>query len=124
MVVAVHEGTPFKKARVFPAVPAGVVASAEDPFPYGMTPAAIAAQPVPPFPMERIPVMSEARFTRAVVTAPVVALRKPVSEPMERFEVKRFVELAVVEKKEVVVAATAVTPPVAFTENRFTFALF
>ena len=39
-------------------------------------------------------------------------------------EVKRFVELAVVEKKEVVVAALAVMPPVAFIENKFVPTLF
>ena len=42
-------------------------------------------------------------------------MRKPVSEPMEKFDVKRFVLLAVVAKNEVVVAAV----PVAFTKVKF-----
>lgn len=79
---------------------------------------------MPPFPTGRMPVTSEVRLTSAVATAPAVAFRNPESEPIERFEVKRFVELAVVEKKEVVVAATAVTPPVASTEKRFALAAF
>ena len=105
-------------------MPAVVVAIAPVPFPSRSAFAAKEATPVPPFITGRIPVMSEARFTRAVVTAPAVAFKKPESEPIERFEVKRFVELAVAEKKEVVVAATAFTPPVALTENKFVPTLF
>jgi len=77
VVVAVHVGTPFKRARMFPAVPAVVVERAEEPLPYGITPVAMLAQPVPPFATGRIPVTSLARLTRAVDRAPAVALRKP-----------------------------------------------
>jgi acyl-CoA synthetase (AMP-forming)/AMP-acid ligase II len=63
----------------------------------------IAAQPVPPFVTGRMPVTSLARFTSAVATTPAVAFKKPVREPIERFDVNKFVELAIVEKKFVVV---------------------
>ena len=122
--VATHVGTPLRRARTFPGVPALVVARALDPFPYGMAPLKILAHPVPPLATERTPVTSLARFTNAVVTAPAVAFKIPESEPIERLEVKRFVELAVVAKKFVVVAAIAFTPPVASTEKRFVPILF
>jgi hypothetical protein len=48
--------------------------------------------PVPPFAIPRVPVTSVARFTSALVTAPVVALRIPEREPIERFPRKAFVE--------------------------------
>ncbi len=122
--LAVHVGTPARSASTFPGVPAVVVARALEPLPYGMTPLTILAHPVPPFATERTPVTSEARFTSAVVTAPAVAFKNPESEPIERFEVERFVELAVVAKKCVVVAATALTPPFASTENKLLPMLF
>ena len=75
----------------------------------------MADQPVPPFPTRRMPVMSAARLTREVATAPAVALRKPVRFAREEFEVKRLVELAVVENKLVVVAEV----PVAFRKVKF-----
>src|SRR3989344_1189132 len=124
VVVETHVGTPERYPSMLPPVAAVVVASALVPCPYGMAPVWMFAQPVPPFPTGRTPVTSLARLTRAVATAPAVAFKNPESEPIERFVVKRFVELAVVEKKLVVVAATAVTPPVAFIENKFEFAAF
>ena len=48
--------------------------------------------------------MSEVRSISAVATAPAVALRKPEKDAMEKLEVNRFVEDAVVEKRFVVVA--------------------
>ena len=59
--------------------------------------------------------MSVVRLTSAVATAPAVALRKPVREAMERLEVKRLVEEAVVEKRLVVVADV---PVARVNENR------
>lgn len=50
VVVDVHVGMPFRYARMFPPVPAVVVASAPVPLPYRMPPAWMLAQPVPPFP--------------------------------------------------------------------------
>ena len=78
------------------------------------------ATPVPPFETPNVPVMSVARSTRAVATAPAVALRKPVSDAMEKFDVKRFVEDAVVEKRFVVVAFVVVE----FVATRFGNVLF
>jgi hypothetical protein len=49
VVVAVHVGMPLRRARAFPAVPAEVVASAEEPLPYDIAPNRILAHPVPPF---------------------------------------------------------------------------
>src|SRR3989338_8139223 len=115
VVVAVHVGTPFERARTWPSVPAVVVASAPAPFPRTMLFAWMSPQPVPPFVTPSIPVMSLVRSMREVATTPAVALRKPVSEPMEKFDVKRFVLLAVVAKNEVVVALV----PVAFTNVTF-----
>jgi len=62
--------------------------------------------PVPLFKLAtgRLPVTSDARFTRAVATAPAVALRNPESEPSEKFDAKRFVDEAVVAKNLVDVA--------------------
>jgi hypothetical protein len=74
---------------------------------------------VPPCAIPNTPVTSDARFTSALVTTPAVALRIPVSEPIERFEVERLVELAVVAYKLVVVAAVPVTPPFPSTVNKF-----
>ena len=84
-----------------------------------MTPLAMFAHPVPPFATGRTPVISDVRLTRAVATAPAVAFKKPDNEPIEKFDVDRFVELAVVAKRLVVVAAVAVKPPAAFTVNKF-----
>ena len=96
MVVAVQAGTPFTSARTFPAVPAEVVARAEEPLPYGMAPDWMAAQPVPPFETGRTPVTSLARLMRAVATAPAVAFRKPVTfEKVNEFDATRFVVEAV-----------------------------
>ena len=64
--------------------------------------------PVPPFPTPSVPVMSEARFTSAVPTAPAVAFKKPERLAREKLEVKRFVLDAVVEKRDVVVAFVVV----------------
>jgi len=55
VVVDVHVGTPFRRARMFPAVPAEVVERADEPLPYGMAPDWIADQPVPPFATFRVP---------------------------------------------------------------------
>ena len=38
---------------------------------------------MPPFAMPRKPVTSDAKFTNELVTAPAVALRIPVSEPIK-----------------------------------------
>ena len=80
-----------------------------------MEPDWMAATPVPPFETGRMPETSEARLTSAVATTPAVALRKPVREPMEKFDVKRLVEEAVVEKRLVVVADV---PVARVNENR------
>ena len=49
------------------------------------------AAPVPPFPTPSVPVMSVARSTSAVATAPAVALRKPVTDlKVKLFEAMRF----------------------------------
>ena len=52
VLVAVHVGTPFKRARTCPAVPALVVAKALLPVPYRSVPLCTAAQPVPPWATE------------------------------------------------------------------------
>ena len=70
---------------------------------------------MPPFPTPSVPVISVARLINAVETEPAVALRKPEREPREKFEVKRLVEDAVVEKKFVVVADV---PVARVNENR------
>jgi hypothetical protein len=49
VVVAVHVGTPFRRARTWPAVPADVVARAFVPLPYMRAPAWMLDHPVPPF---------------------------------------------------------------------------
>src|SRR6266403_3907762 len=56
VVVATQVGTPPTSARVWPFVPADVVASAPEPLPYGMEPDWIAAQPVPPLATATMPV--------------------------------------------------------------------
>ena len=63
---------------------------------------------MPPLPTPSVPVMSEVRSISAVATAPAVALRKPEKDAMEKLEVNRFVEDAVVEKRFVVVAFVVV----------------
>jgi hypothetical protein len=61
-----------------------------------MAPAKIFAHPVPPFATGRMPVTSDARFTRAVVTAPAVAFRKPDTlENVKELETTRLVVDAV-----------------------------
>jgi hypothetical protein len=80
VVVAVQVGIPFKSARTVPAVPAEVVARAEEPLPYGIAPLAMFAHPVPPFTTGRMPVMSVARLITAVESAPAVPFKKPVSD--------------------------------------------
>jgi hypothetical protein len=98
VVVAVQVGTPFKRARMLPAVPAVVVARALEPFPYGIVPDWMAAQPVPPFPTPSMPVISEVKSMRAVATAPAVALRKPETlEKVKLFEATRLDDEAVPE---------------------------
>src|SRR3989344_5277709 len=90
--VAAQAGTPLRSARTCPAVPAVVVASALAPFPYGMVPASIAAQPVPPRATARMPVTSFARSMSEVATAPAVAFRKPDNDPIDREPKKPDVE--------------------------------
>lgn len=124
VVVLVHAGMPFKRARMFPAVPAVVVARALVPLPYGMAPDWIEAQPVPPEETGSVPVTSFARLTSAVPTTPALALRKPEREPSEKFDANKLVEEAVVLKKVVEVAFVRVAPPDASIENRFVSELF
>jgi hypothetical protein len=79
--------------------PMVVVATLPDPLPVRSVPATRVSQPVPPFATWRMPVMSEVRLTSEFETTPAVALRNPVTEPKEKFDVKRFVEEAVEAKK-------------------------
>src|SRR3989344_5742797 len=105
VVVAVHVGTPFERARTWPSVPAVVVASAPAPFPRTMLFAWMSPQPVPPFVTPSIPVMSLVRSMREVATAPAVAFRKPVRlASVNEFDAMRLVVLAVVAVMAVVVA--------------------
>ena len=69
-----------------------------------------AEAPVPLFKFVtgRLPETSLARLTSAVPTLPAVAFKKPESAAIERFDVKRLVEEAVVAKKEVEVAFVVV----------------
>ena len=71
VVVDVQVGTPFRRARTLPAVPEVVVERAEEPLPYGMEPACIAAQPVPPLATFKVPVS---------VRVPEVVTGEPVKE--------------------------------------------
>ena len=64
--------------------------------------------PVPPFPTPSVPVISVVRLTSAVATAPAVAFKKPERLAREKLDVKRLVEEAVVEKRDVVVAFVVV----------------
>lgn len=63
---------------------------------------------VPPLPIPRVPVMSVDRSMRAVETDPAVAFKIPERLPMEKLEVNRLVDEAVVAKDEVVVALVVV----------------
>ena len=56
------------------------MASAFVPFPRTMAPAAMFPQPVPPFAVPRIPVISLARLMRDVETTPLAAFKKPESD--------------------------------------------
>ena len=105
VVVAVHVGTPFARARTWPLVPAVVVASAPAPFPRTMLFAWMSPQPVPPFVTPSIPVMSLVRSMREVATTPAVAFRKPVRfASVNEFDAIRSVVLAVVAVMAVVEA--------------------
>ncbi len=108
VLVACQLGTPLTRARTCPSVPAEVVASEPEPLPRRRVLAVMLAQPVPPLATLRMPVMSEARLMRELATEPEVALRKPETAARVKLEVKRLVEEAVVEKREVVVAAVMV----------------
>jgi hypothetical protein len=81
--VATQVGIPLKSARTWPFTPGEVVLSAPDPFPRRTVFAWRDAQPVPPFVAGRMPVTSAARLMSEVETVPAVALRKPLSAPME-----------------------------------------
>ena len=82
--------------------------TAPAPLPNGIEPAAIAAQPVPPLLTDSTPVMSEARLTKAVETAPAVAFKKPASEPIVSEGVDRapvlLIEVVPVEPNAAVLA--------------------
>jgi hypothetical protein len=52
--------------------------------------------PNPPFAIGRMPLISEVKLTKAFDTTPEVALRKPESVPIERFDVNKFVVVAAV----------------------------
>jgi len=69
-----------------------------------------AEAPVPLFKFVtgRLPETSLARLTSAVPTLPAVAFKKPESAAIERFDVKRLVEEAVVAKELVEVAFVVV----------------
>ena len=90
-----------------------MVATRDVPFPKRSVLACRFAHPVPPFATASI--VEPTSFTRsmvAVATTPAVALRKPERRARVKFEVERFVEDAVVEKRVVVVACPSVVLPV------------
>jgi hypothetical protein len=85
-----------------------VVATLPDPLPVRSVPATRLSHPVPPFATWRMPVMSEVRLTSEDATTPAVALRKPDTDPREKFDAKRFVDEAIVANKFVDVALVVV----------------
>ncbi len=110
--VATQVGTPLKSASTCPFVPGDVVETAPEPFPKSTVFAWSDAHPVPPEVVGRMPVTSEARFTRPVETAPAVARRMPL----------RFAIESVFETRSAEVEANPVTERfevVAFDETRF-----
>ena len=88
VVVAVHVGMPLRYARTLPAVPAVVVARALAPLPFGIAPAEMLAQPVPPygtpiveaFQMPEVRVPTVARFPSVVRWGAVVVANQLVRE--------------------------------------------
>ena len=77
VVVDVQAGTPPRRAKTCPAVPAEVVATAEEPFPYTRVPAWMADQPVPPEATFKVPARV---MVPEVVTGPPEVV-KPVEPP-------------------------------------------
>lgn len=120
MVVDTQLGAPPESARIWPLVPAVVVARRLVPLPTKSVLGCISPQPVPPFETPRIPVMSVVRSTKAVATVPAVALRMPVRlarvkvletvrlEVDAVFDTARFVVVALVEVLLVVVRSVMV----------------
>lgn len=77
--------------------------------PYKSWPTGAVVVPVPPFAIPKVPVMSLARFTSEVETAPAVAFRNPESEPMLREPKNAFVDDAYEAETRVVDAFTTVS---------------
>ena len=108
MVDAVQVGTPLRRARTLPAVPALVVARAPAPLPYSSAPVVKLAQPVPPPVTARMPPIEDwVRQFPPTAKQPAVMLKpfEAVVEPV--FEIEKRVVVA----KLLVVEAMVKTTP-------------
>ena len=81
VVVEVHAGIPFRRARTYPPVPDEVVARALEPLPYRMVPDWMVGQPVPPLDTASVPVVSEIAIPREEVAMAVTFPAAPVVLP-------------------------------------------
>jgi hypothetical protein len=102
---------PRDEPEIWSEDPIVVVATLPEPLPVRSVPATSVSHPVPPFATWRMPVMSVVRSTKDAETRPAVALRIPVRPPKVKFDVKRFVDDAVVANVLVEVALDVVEFP-------------